>query len=204
MRQRGGVMFEKIMGDQWPEQEVKIRWSARRPQGLQIRAAAHFTQAAKNSTGWWRKESVLVKKSAYESVEFGLLHLGWSQICGERKGEGVTPFIRYVTSGGNVFTFTSLSGYEKARTENTINGLSLEKYFSGVSEEDNRQRFQAMLEKMKQPAFIAGWIDGDENRAIWSNGEIAERTIFDAVRELRLEDLLGDAEGPGASMCTYL
>lgn len=187
-------MLEKIRDERRPEQEAKIRWSARRPQGLQIRAAAHFTQAAKPSTGWWRKESVLVRKSCYETVEFGLLHLGWRQICGDRRGEGVTPFIRYVTSGDNVFTFTSLSGYEKARAENEIYGFSLEKYLAGVSEEKNRQRLQAMLEKINQSAVIAGWIDGDSDRAVWSSGEVAERSILDAVRELRLEDLLGGGE----------
>jgi len=173
----------------WPELRSDCRtkkpWGIQKsPQGIEKRAAAHQKQAAKLTTGLaGRFVAATINNCCYETVEFGVIAVEWRQICGNRIGSGCMPYVRYLTTGGDAHTFSSIRAAEAAQ-------VPFKYYIESCSEPEQLSELLEIVRDLE--AFLIGWIDGEEDRQVWSKGAVASRTISDAVAMLRRSDPFGD------------
>ena len=175
--------------------EINSPWTGENPEGLAIRAAAHFTQAAKITTGHCSRYELTIDYT-YETVGVGVILLNWEQVCGKRVGVGMLPYWRYVTSGGRPFMRfdqphrLSEAEIEAFNSEIDPWGVELGWYIDRAWPPERRNALRELEAAVAaiQPT-IFGWIDDDLSRSVWTQGAAAQETILAAVRELQEADV---------------
>ena len=166
-------------------------WHVDEPEGLEKRGCAHMNQLCKHTTGSVSRYDLTVDYT-YESVSVGVIVVSWSQVWGNRRGFGFIPYFRYLTSGGASATYHSVS--EVPREYGGPNwDPNLEDYIAQTGmEESKKEALRAVIRAVFviEP-FIIGWHDTETGKDsyAWSDGDAAEKTILQAMKELREQDM---------------